>query len=237
MVQEIGPLDLFECLKGLRSFGFVEAPAVATPGFASFVRLARSGLYHYVLVHDGRAAGGPVNVDLWIAPREAPDDSLDVLGVGYKLQIASQFDLGERYFEKCCSRIGLTLPYIGGLETGTLEELANPVMQSQRWTSYKNESEALDLLLSPPLSAHPVVQNLLEQAKDFVRRRRRSLDLLEDSCVAVSEHLINSGQLPPHVAAAFNGSGRVLGLSVVGQLYALLLGARSTQLKPRCAGH
>jgi hypothetical protein len=103
---------VFATFKELReTHAFVTAQAFSGKDFASLFKKLSDDIYLYIFVHDGRSGNADLSISMWIAPPHAPGDGLDKLYVGFKLLIASAFDVDDYFFQSSQRRILSLIPY------------------------------------------------------------------------------------------------------------------------------
>src|SRR4051812_27783270 len=79
--------------------GFREALAACSGRRVAFMSRLNDLVCAYLFVTDGRPGGANVDVDVWIAPTDFPGDSIEKLGVGIKIGIASSYEIDDAFTE------------------------------------------------------------------------------------------------------------------------------------------
>ena len=119
--------EVFRCFAQLHErWGFVPAVEFATREFAPLVKKVTEDIVAYVFVHDRRSGNADVVISMWVAPPHPPDDGLDNLMVGFKVLIASKFEVDDEFFELGQERIIRLVPFLDGLVAPIRAELAEP---------------------------------------------------------------------------------------------------------------
>ncbi len=198
---------------------FVPAKAASGKDFASFVRKVSPECYVYVFVHDGRRGDGELAVSVWVAPPHAPDDGLDKLNVGYKVQIASAYDVGDDFFECCKERIVNLLPALGALSQVVQEEVSHQRFRSQRWAAYKSERQAFDSLKAMATDRADAACAMAVSCAREVAQDGNSFGSLEKACVAAAKSLLDHNALPAEATAFYDGDADFIASCVAGHLY------------------
>lgn len=207
--------------------GFVPAAAMAGKHFASLVKKVTDECYAYVFAHDGRPGDGELVVSVWIAPPHSPDDGLDKLNVGYKVLIASAYDVEDEFFYRCEERIIYLLPILGAFSEVISRAISCQTCRSQRWTAYQNERHAFTALKDMAMTrADAACANALTSAKS-VAEEKGSFATLEEACVAAAQSLLRHESLPEDAAAFYDGDAEFLGSGIAGLLYVDALGTLS----------
>jgi hypothetical protein len=188
----------------------------------------------YVFVSDGRPGGANLEVALWAAPPDSPDDALDNLNIGYRIRIGGAYEVDDTFFHNCEKRILTLLPHLGGLRAAVQEELANPAFTSPRLTVYRLERRALACLQRAAGMKPGSAPAVALQTARAVALARRPLKHLEDACIAAAEALVAENALDPDLLAFFRESSSVVGMSpflgrsLADHLYVLALGEISS---------
>ncbi|MGD9644842.1 MAG: Imm25 family immunity protein [Pirellulales bacterium] len=204
---------------------FVPARAASGKHFASLIRRVSEDVCAYVFVHDGRASNAHLDVDLWVAPPESPDDSLDRLYVGYKLRIGSEYDVDDAFFHGCEMRIVRLLPITTMLVPLIRDELDSPSIRTKRWTAYRIERRVLSCVLTLASSGDSIAVAALEEARRTVDKVQ--LDSLERACRPLADALLEQRLLDVEVLAFFDGRPDSLASAVANHLYISALGEAS----------
>lgn len=183
---------IFESFSQLRArHAFVPSRASSNERFASLLRKETDDICVYVLVHDDRSGGANMDVDVWVAPPHSPDDGLDRLYVGYKIRIASEYDLDPDFFQNCESRIVSLLPCLPGLFPAIRAELKAPVFRTKRITTYLMEQRASAVVRRAAAEGSPVARDAI-QAAGSAARGLASLDDVAELCTAAAINLKDS---------------------------------------------
>ncbi len=204
--------------------GFVPAKAMAGKHFASLVKKLSDEAYAYVFVHDGRSGDGELVVSVWISPLHAPDDGLDKLNVGYKILIASAFDVDDEFFHRCEERIVNLLPALGALSEVVETELSHHTLRSQRWEAYQHERQAFASLNA---IANNEADSACAKALSTARRVAKggaSYNGLEKACVAAAKTLLDHDAISDDASRFYDGDAEFLGSSLTSLVYVDALG-------------
>jgi len=197
---------------------FIAARAYASRDFASLFSKASDGVYFYLFVHDGRPHNAAMSVSCWIAPAHEPSDGLDNLCVGYKVAIASSYEVDDEFFGSCQRRILLLLPHLHHLSGAVLHELASPSFRTTRYLAYRMERAALDCAIQSK-SAGPAVEAFANIAKST----KASYEALERAALPIARILIDERGLPSDVSEFYGRDVEFLSRSLLGHLYVHVL--------------
>jgi len=207
---------------------FLPARATSNDRFAALVRSEADDVFTYVFVHDGRAGDVNLDVDLWLAPPNSPDDALDNLYVGYKIRIGSEFDVDDEFFLNCQRRIIHLLPYANQLVPAVRLELASPAFSTRRLQAYRIEREALATLLNSAKDGNEAAREALHWAH-LALLGDADLDTLKDKCVLAAGRLMELQCFSEKVLEFCDNQVSFLASALSGPLYAYALGEASSR--------
>ena len=213
----------FECLQS--EHRFLPARAVSGKHFASLVRQVSEDVFAYVFVHDGRPSDTNLSVDLWVAPPDIPDHSLESLYVGYKIRIGSEYDIADNFLLSCEKRIVHFLPCVERLCPYVRSELNDPGIRTNRWMVYQMERQ----LLSCFLLRFNRRDSLAVAAQDVASAaiRAASLESVENACQPVVVEMLAEGELDRQIVGVYGGNENSLASALAGHLYVRALGIAS----------
>lgn len=187
--------NVYDVLSSLiEEHAFIPCRAVSDKRFASLLRKETDEVYSYVFVRDGRASGVNLDVHFWIAPPESPDDSLDSLGIGYKILVASTFDVDDQFFANAQERIVRLLPAVDPLIAVVVKELKAPVFKTRRWDIYEQEQRlfkrVLDLNRAKDTTAVAAMTSIRRAAS-----KKGKLDQLAEIFVPLAQKFVDGAVL------------------------------------------
>jgi hypothetical protein len=204
--------------------GFIPAKAVSGDHFVSLVKKYTDNVFIYLFVRDERAGSGEMSVQLWIAPPDLPDDTLENLGIGYKILIASTYEPDDRFFDRVEKRVLNLLPLLDDLAKGVEIELQKPPFQTKRLVAYRCEKQAfINFMNCASKENDTEVRDILEQAKKLAAGKG-TLDSLGKKVTRFTPKLLANNCLLDDTANFFGGDPRFIGTSLANRLYVEELG-------------
>ena len=220
--------NIFDAFAELENrHGFVRAYACAGTRFASIVRKEEFDVFTYVFASDGRPNGASLDLNLWVAPPDSPDDSLEKIYVGFKIRIGSEFEIDDAFINNCQARVIAFLPCITAIIPIVKQELTFPSIRSKRWYSYIIERRVLALLLGKAGLGDQNAISLIKSARSLVRSNVKSIGRLERILNPFAAELMMKGELDVEARVFFNGDAAYLTSALAQQLYIELLGEMS----------
>ncbi len=221
------PENVFQAFHSLSTdHHFVPVKVGASKRFASLVRQEQEDVYSYVFASDGRTSGGNLDIDLWIAPPDEPGDGLDRLYVGYKIRIASEFDVDDAYFAKSQQRIVHLLPFVSALVPLVSQELKKPTFQTKRWNIYRIQRKASFSVLIEADNGNDKARAAISEARRLAEGKG-SMKTLSEVCLPIAESLLESNILDDDVFQFFRGKTDSFVSAISMHLYVHALGERS----------
>ena len=205
---------------------FVPVKSGAVARFASLIRRETEDVFVYVFVSDGRPGGATLDVDVWIAPPENADDSLDNLGVGYKIRIGNEYDVDDVFFAQCQCRIVHFLPCIPAIVPLVQLELQHPGFPTKRWTVYQLEQSAFSCLLSRAKAGDSETMAVLDAARRLATGKG-SFAKLTQSILPIAVTLMEQSVFDEKVIEFFEGDAKWLTDTLANRLYIHALGEKS----------
>lgn len=219
--------------KVFRAFNLLQAshrflPARATAGgkFAVILRKESDDIYTYIFVRDGRMNDANMDVDMWVAPLHEAGDGLDKLYIGFKIRIASEYDIDDKFFEDCEKRIVTLLSCVPQISLATQRELREPSFQTRRYQTYQIERKALSALLMAAKQHNEDAMNAIGVANRVVDGKG-TCDDIEIACISAAEQLLHRNVFDYEVVDFFEKSASQLGASISQVLYPFILGEKS----------
>jgi len=180
----------------LSDFGFRKALSASGSRRAALVAKINNAVCAYVFVTDGRPSGASVDVDTWIAPADFPGDSIDKLGVGIKIGIASSFEIDDVFMKAAALKVSRYAPHFERLAETVSDELAAPSMITQRMKFYKLELEFVCQLESYAKKSDPKLAAKLELlSNEAVSSGKNAYERLEIFLSEVVHKLEIEGEL------------------------------------------
>jgi hypothetical protein len=215
----------FRCLAGLAQYGFVPATAVAQPDFAALVCRRNEVVCYYLLARDDRSGGGPVRVDLWVAPPASPDDVVGRFGIGEKISIAEAASYDVTFFSEVHDRVVAQLPQLSALahqveHRYTTESAPNKALQ----VNQQGQALLKALHQYARSDAGRYVALIFHLAVD-VANGQATFGRLEETCTEVAAQLLQDSQAPPEVChLTFQGQAMQIGALSATEWQARLVG-------------
>ena len=225
--------NVFEIFNDLtNNHRFVPARAGADKNFASLVREEEEDVFVYVMVHDNRPGGGTVEVHVWVAPPESPDDTLDKLYVGYRIRIADEYDIDDEFFLNCQQRIVHFLPCVAAMVPLIREELVNPSFRTRRWIVYQLEQRAVARVLQLAESGETDAVSAVKAATRLALGRG-SYSRFNSACAPIATVLLKDEKMDADILRFFKGNIDSLASTLSRFLYARALGELSRLQKAK----
>lgn len=210
---------------------FIPATTFAGRRFASLVRAEDTDTFIYVFVQDGRPGGANMDVDLWVAPPEQPDSSLDRLGVGFRVMIASEYDVSDEFFEACQERIVRFLECAPVVASVVRKEVSKPSFPSKRWGVYQVEKVACQALLAD-LEVDEANAQCIHTAVVRAVRNGDQLDAASQAALPYAEEVLATKTSALNVRTFYKGRPEMLASALVSHLYANVIGRISLGQQP-----
>lgn len=211
----------------INQHGFIPAKAVSGKWFASFLRTCTLKTFVYLFVRDERSGSGSLNVQLWVAPLELPDDTLENLGIGYKILMGATYEPTESFFHGMEQRILNVLPGLEGLARAVETELQTPPFPTKRLTVHEYQKQAVQELTqfaarTPATECHGV----LEYAKKLAAGKG-NLAELEKKIKDFLPSWSSQGCFSKETNEFFGEDTNFLSVSLARRLYVEELGKRA----------
>lgn len=202
----------------IQGHGFVPAERVSSDRFAALVARPSAEVCYYLLAR--KYPTGGVAVCLWVAPPDSPDDSLDRLFLGFKIDLGEGHDDAKQFLEDVARRAELLVPHLGGIEEATRQEIARPIMRTKRLQSYTASRSVYSAIRSySQTSEGRYCLAAFEKAKE-VAGGRAKWDELEAESVRVCQLLLRDSSAPPEILHEhFRKDPKFLGRCLTGALY------------------
>ena len=209
---------------------FVPARAGSGKTFASMVQSYAPDIVVYLFVSDGRPSHANVDVNLWVAPPDDPGDGLDALYVGYRIRIASEFNVDEHFFINCQKRIITLLPSVKCFVAPIRSELAEPAFKTRRYFSYHIERKALATVLRVAKENDTTVLAVVETVRQLARGKSK-IDGIFEACMPLAEHMLGRGYFANDYVDLCRQNVRSIANSIGAQLYISSLCEQSERLR------
>jgi len=209
----------------INQYGFIPAKAVSGKRFASLLRPCTPQTFVYLFVRDERSGSGSLNVTIWVAPLELPDDALDNLGIGYQILMGATYEPGNHhFFPSMEQRIINVLPSLESLAKAVETELQKPPFQTRRFSVYEHEKRALQELIqfhtdTPVAEVYRVVENAQQLAAG-----KGKLEGLEKQVKILLPSLFSLGCFAAETRSFFGEDINFLGVALARRLYVEELG-------------
>jgi hypothetical protein len=219
--------NVFEAFSTLRSgYRFLPARVASGKRFASLVRQVTEDVFAYVFVRDERQSGANIDVDLWVAPPETPDDSLETLYVGYKIRIGSEYDIDDAFFAGCEQRVIHFLPCVDSLGPLVQSELVNPPIRTKRWNVYQMERQLLSHFTSQAAKGNSLALAVQNEMRTVIHES--SVDSMEKACQRFATEILRLKELDKHVLQFYEERAGSLASALANHLYVRALGLASS---------
>jgi hypothetical protein len=115
------------------------------------------------MFRDSRAAGGDIIVDLWLAPIQIPDDRINVLGIGIKVNLFSGYDVDDEIMSCIVKKALAASEELNKLLDFAISDLRSPFIQNHRTGIYRKA-----LMLEHVALAEPqFIAQISEVVNDF----------------------------------------------------------------------
>ncbi len=175
VLETVGPLfmDAGYCVDGSGN---------ATPKMMVFSKRFDVDLGLYVFFRDNRAKGGNVTVNLWFAPIQMPDSSIDVLGVGINTVVLSVFEITDEVIERAARKAIQVGDRMGAFEDDVREELASPVAPNRRTKVFSQMLAVFSEIMPLAESAAAAATRELREEAKCVWLGKGDFEDLENSC-------------------------------------------------------
>lgn len=204
--------------------GFVK-DAQSDKHFAALVRRESESICTYVFIRDHRSGQGSVSCQFWVAPVDRPDDALDNLGIGYKIQLAETWKLDDAFLPNVRQRIENLVPHVQGLVDAVLYELENPPYVSKRLAAYQIERRLYRAVISADISLQKKYFDPLWKNTAQVIAGVHAFSKLREACSATAEDLLNADWIDRQIGPdAFSTNipgqrSRLIGMSLSSHFY------------------
>jgi hypothetical protein len=168
--------------------GFEVAIPFCDSRFVSMVRYVSPSLCAYLFVLDGRPGGANLTVDLWLAPPESPDHSIEALVAGYQIQILSQYDVDDDVITIAVTRVKKILPLCSQFDPivcGNLKDATyNPTAREFYLTAKRIYEEFLE-----DSSSYKLVKEVRDVIESSCRSRKAFFASIESLSALLSESI------------------------------------------------
>lgn len=119
---------------------------VSKNDYIMFAKRYSEELAVYVRCTDNRSHGHNVDVDYFFTPVNSPDDSIELFGIGIKINIISIYDVNDNIMYSAGYKIVALFNTMNALERFVLNELENPFIRSRRYEYYIKAKKIFNLL-------------------------------------------------------------------------------------------
>jgi hypothetical protein len=215
--------NVYSVMQGLQTrLRFKPAVAYSSKSFAPLAMRLSDLAFAYVFVKDHRHGGGDMTVSVWIAPLAAPDDALDKLNIGFKIRIASEFEVDDAFFLAAESRIERLVPCLYGFDGIISDELRSPSFRSRKFEVY---TKAVSVYSRMNRMASEGVQEVVaaySTCRELIRKRA-SVQTFESACESAAAMILRCGVLSPSDSEFFQNDPKVLGYDISGFVYTSVL--------------
>ena len=210
--------SVFEIFDGL---SFVPSKSTASDDFAVLLRRERQMVCSYIYARDDRRGNGPVAVHYWIAPPDFPDDGLDNLGVGFRIFIASTFQMSDDFLPSARARVQRLLAATPALAEVVVSEMREPVKDdTTRLGAYQEEVSLFRMVTQ--FAAKPGntdVVEIMQRAAEAVRRDRPYREFAMECQRLVGIVKAKRGDFPPEQQRLLGQSDLMLHTMLSRQMY------------------
>lgn len=142
-----------------------------------YVKPYSQDIAFYLFFRDGRARDGYVTAELWFAPIQFPDDSIEDCGCGIKLDLSQRRLMDDATMMGIARKACNCLPYLSQFQSFILDELKSPFFSNERGQYYRYELE-----IYRKVCERADLRTVLDEvAKDY-RSRKIGLDVVSQRC-------------------------------------------------------
>ncbi|MFM9331340.1 hypothetical protein [Paenibacillus mesotrionivorans] len=168
--------------------GFKITPRrISKDGYCIYVKRRSEHVAYYIRCTDNRSKGGNVTVDLYISPIEFPSDRLDLIHVGVKFEIYSQYEVNDEVMIAAGRRVLAIIEQSGQLADWIEQQLDVPFIETGRTPYYLYSRRMYEKICrTPEVSAS--FHALQALARKCVKGRL-SLERLNAACTQFSIEL------------------------------------------------
>lgn len=163
--------------------GFKLTPALISEGdYCVFIKRYNEQIALYIKCTDHRSKGGDIVIALWIAPIEFPDDRIEVLNIGFKVVVYSDYEVSDEIMHAVGQKIVELSNNISSLAVAVEKDLTNPFIENQRTKFYFLSREMYNKLTS----ANEYTESF-EELRSATRKcieDKLSFDTMKDQCTS-----------------------------------------------------
>lgn len=184
--------EVFEVTRPLVDNGFRRSWPLSreASGLFAMVKRLTPLLCAYLFVRVGGQDSREAH--LWVAPLELPDDSIESLGVGYKISLGQTWEGFEAFYKAVTLRTELALPCLRAIGESVTKEFHCPELETRRRKVYRLARMAYEIIHNrAKVSGDPSCRRLLKLAASIARGHDAYADL-EEATTSVW-HQIASG--------------------------------------------
>lgn len=168
--------------------GFKVTPPLISEGdYCVFVKRYNEKIALYIKCTDNRAQGGDVVIALWIAPVEFPDDRIEVLNIGFKIVVYSDYEVSDENIYSVGQKLVELSSNITSLALSVERDMSNPFIVNKRTKFYFYSREMYD-----KLCAAEEYSEAFEELRSVTRKcieNKTSFDKLKVQCTSFIDKL------------------------------------------------
>lgn len=183
------PDDIFRCSdEELRRSGFKPTQRFF-PGddLIVYVKPCSKDVAQYLMYRDSRSTGGNVSVSLWLAPVQLPDDRIDVLGIGVKVVLFSEFDVDDSIMKAVTRKAAIVSAKLDGFHELVASELNAPFVENRRTEVYRKS-----LQIEQSVVIRPSLETRLKETVDSFYEGNIVYDEVKRRCSTLIDEMGDS---------------------------------------------
>jgi hypothetical protein len=174
----------------------------------------------YLLVRKRQPTEPYLNVNLWVAPPNFPDDSLDRLGIGFQIELWSLLPLKPACLAYLSRRLEVLVPRLGGVVEAVKLGIQAPVEITKRLRIYRIERACFFAIREYAASAAGSYWREAFAKARLVVQGFQSLDALRGACCVLSQRFFKENDIPSTLRDPFgNGNPEFFGYGLASQFY------------------
>ncbi|MNP39753.1 hypothetical protein D3C76_1333410 [compost metagenome] len=163
---------------------------------------------YYIKCTDNRNQGGNVTVVLWISPIEFPDDRLELINVGVKFEIYSEYEVNDEVMMAAGRRVLAIIERSTELADWVEQQLDVPFIENRRTPFYLYSRRMYEKICRTPETAASF--NVLKMLAHKCVKGRLSMDHLREACTQFTIELGEDFFAEFHPAIDENRKGKEL---------------------------
>ncbi len=203
--------------------GFVPAKSVSGNYFVSLVKQISKNICLYLFIKDERSGNGDLNIYLWIAPKDLPDEGIDNLGVGYKILIGASYEPDNSFYEACVLRVKNLLDNIEGIADVVRHEIKKPAFKTYRLKAYRYELSIFKKFLKYSKHDNSKEMKAFHKNAKKIVDGKGSLEKFEKQGAKIALNLLKNQCLSDEEIDFFENDEQIIGDCIADHLYVTTL--------------